>query len=564
MSDCNNLHKILGDSNFSDDIKTEDNIEELNTIERISLTTTDNGEIAFVTTGDLNLDFFGTVNRGISPENLLKKFKEAWNENQEHALKIVLNFRDIRNGKGEKLIGNLLMFFIKVLQPDIYSSIIERYIDMGSWKDILFLAEITFHYNDLTESNFTNDIEINLFKTQLNKDINSENPSLCAKWAPSEGCHYDKNAKIAHTIMEKMNLSPREYRKMLTELRKKISIVESMLSQNNLDLINFSTLPAKAHLFYKKAFSRDENAQNKSSVERRKLHLRYQKYTEDLKSKTNNVKANFKGIMPHEITRQIINSEHGTLLENQWESIRNNVKTSGIFDFCVSVVDVSGSMDTSTVPRPLDVAIALGILVSECAVGPFNNKVITFHEDPQVYNLAHYNSLEAKVKIIKNMPWGGNTDIEKVFDKIIEIGKNFNIPRDRMPKRLFIFTDMQFDKVSGNKIKTFDKIKEKFNKNNYTMPQIVCWNLSNVKSVIFTKNDENICMLSGYSSEILKSFLTTEKIDPCSILLGILSKYKLPENLQFSKINSKTFSVSSLEVAIDITKFYHRDSYKFR
>ena len=109
---------------------------------------------------------------------------------------------------------------------------------------------------------------------------------------------------------------------------------------------------------------------------------------------------------------------------------------------------------------------------------------------------------------VKALPWGGNTDIEAVFNKIIDTGVLMSIPQEQMPDRLFIFTDMQFDQVSGNRLKTFDKIKDKFAKSGYKMPQIICWNLRSVSNVVFTKNDSDVCMLSGFSTPILKAFLT--------------------------------------------------------
>ena len=72
-------------------------------------TFTENASVAFKTTGSACLDFFSTVVRTTDVSSLLAKFVAAWNEDPENALKLVLNLRDIRGGKGEKKSSILLM-----------------------------------------------------------------------------------------------------------------------------------------------------------------------------------------------------------------------------------------------------------------------------------------------------------------------------------------------------------------------------------------------------------------------------------------------------------------------
>ena len=510
-----------------------------------SLTTTENGEVAFNTTGDKNLDLFGTVNRDVQVNTLVSKFVDAWNENPEYAIKVLLNFRDVREGKGEKLISKIMFLVIKIVHPDIYEKLVPLFVEVGCWKDLLFLYEMGLYYGVQTSN--SRSVEIIAFANQLIDDKKSEHPSLCAKWAPTEGCHFDRKTKVAKRLMREMNLKPKEYRKMLTDLRTKVKIVESQLSQRRTSEINFSAVPSRAHLLYKKAFLRGKNADGEESAERTELKERYEKYLADLKA--GKEKANFKGVMPHEIVKEILssNGKDIELLENQWNSIRNEIAELSVFDRCVSIVDVSGSMESGgrgdATPRPIDVAVALGILVSECSKGPFKHKMFTFHEKPSLMDFSNHTSLYQKVCAVKKMPWGGNTDIEAVFDKILDTGRFANLTQEQMPDRLFIFTDMQFDQVSGQRLKTFDKIKNKFDKYGYKMPQIICWNLRSIDSVVFTKNDADVCMLSGFSTPILKAFLTCQEISPLIVFLAAINHYKLPE------IVLKPIPVNAVDVA---------------
>lgn len=489
-----------------------------------NLTITTNGENAYKSTGNKNLDLFSTVNRDVNIHDLVIKFINAWNEDPECAIKVLLNFRDIREGKGEKNISKIMLFIIKFSHSDIYEKLLPIFIEVGCWKDLLFLYEMSLYYN------IDNTTEISTIVRQLNKDINSDNISLCAKWAPTEGCHFDKKTGITKKIISHMNLTPKEYRKIITNLRNKLKLVECQLSQQKFTEITFSNIPAKAHILYKNAFLRNSNVEGIVSIERIELNKRYIKYIDSLK--IGKEKANFKTIMPHEIINEIKKTKglNIELLENQWNSIREQISKLSIFDRCVSIVDVSGSMSMfNKNPMPIDVSIALGILVAECAKGEFANKMFTFSEVPELVDINNCENLYKKINKVQNMSWGASTNLEAVFDNILRIANYFNIEEDKMPNRLFIFTDMQFNQVSGDNYNTFDKIKEKYKKNGYNMPHIICWNLASVNSVPFTQYDNNVCMLSGFSIPILKAFLTCQEITPISIFLSNIDKYNLPD-----------------------------------
>ncbi len=497
-------------------------IDELTDCNHGSVTVTENGETAFDGLGgEKVLDFFGTVNRDSSISNTVDYFRNAWNENPELTLKTLFNFRDIRGGKGERTIPRVLMFVIKLQDPDLYANILPAFVELGYWKDVNYLAELSIRYDMENIST-----EVDLFTNQLNFDRTSQRPSLCAKWAPSEGSHYDKAPiLLAQRIRKGLELSEKGYRKLLSSLRTKIKIVESQLSQGNLDQINFGQIPSRAHLLYKKAFWRDKNATGVETEARRRLSVRYQEYLINLEKGVE--KVNYKGIMPHEIVNKIHNYDYDAVLEQQWAGIRQELEDLGVFERCVSIVDVSGSM----YGQPMDVAIALGILISECAQGPFRHKVITFHHQPHFISLEQHEHLYQKVKTVKGMEWGMNTDIEKVFDRMLEMGRFNNLTAEQMPNRLFIFTDMQFDQVSGRRLKTFDKIAERFEREGYQMPQVICWNLRTVGPVPFQHTDEGVAMLSGFSAELLKSVLTGDSFTPMDVFLNAVNHYVIPSGV---------------------------------
>lgn len=553
---------------LNEDVNSDTFDEELND-EFSNFTVTENGEFAFRSIGEKTLDFFGNINRDATTTKVVNSFMSSWNEDPELTLKVLFNFRDIRGGKGEKKISRTLMFVIKKIYPEIYEKILKEFVNLGYWKDLLYICEISKLYEMSTSVDF----EVNMMANQLiqdlltyNKNKKSKTPSsisLCAKWAPTEGTHFGKaDLRLDKKISTKLELSPKEYRKMISLLRKELKTVEMSMSTQKFNEIEFGKLASKSHMLYRKAFLRGTNVEKTPSKRRTELKVRYEKYLDQLTREDTNVNVNFKGIQPHEIVTRIQKDKSGSeLLEAQWKEIRNNIKKSGVFKDTVSVVDVSGSMHGSigkNGPAPVDVAMALGILVSECCEGPWKEQVITFDNNPEFVNLRKFEKLVQKVNHVYNMKWGGSTNLEKTFDAILNLAVNNSVPKEDMVKKMFIFTDMQFNQITNNdNFKTFDKISNKYEKYGYKMPQIICWNLRTVSAVPFEIDDNGVCMLSGFSSELMKAVLNhsdlNETMSPRTIFMNAVGHYKIPkiENLENCKsMNLELIDLKKLETIL--------------
>ena len=86
---------------------------------------------------------------------------------------------------------------------------------------------------------------------------------------------------------------------------------------------------------------------------------------------------------------------------------------------------------------PVDVSVALGLLVSELSEKPWKGKVITFSESPELH-LIEGEDLESKCEFMREMEWGNKTDFEKVFDLILRVAVKGNLKPEEMIKRLYI------------------------------------------------------------------------------------------------------------------------------
>ena len=98
------------------------------------------------------------------------------------------------------------------------------------------------------------------------------------------------------------------------------------------------------------------------------------------------------------------------LLALQWDKVKENVlqnKDSGVglnLGNVVPLVDVSSSMDG----LPMEVAISLGILVSEITNPAFSDTFITFSTEPEWVSLKGL-TLQEKIKKIRKSSWAGST-----------------------------------------------------------------------------------------------------------------------------------------------------------
>lgn len=515
-------------------------------------TYTENGDKAYASSGDYNLDFFTKITRTATFDQYINSFINAWNECHQVAFQNLMNMRDVRNGKGEKLIPVAIMVYLKLsLDSDTYRVILENFVKYGCWKDVVRIYDIYCRYCKRNTINILNKIEIEIIADKLKTDSQSNDlVSLCAKWAPSENSHYDKSpTNAAKEIMTKMGLSPKNYRKMLSSLRKKINVLESNLSTQQYENINFSQIPSVAMMKSAPMFKRDCNSKNIVSEKRINLQTAYMKYLEGLKKGTE--KVNTVGIQPHELIGKYMtnNAQLDDLTENQWLDIVNRVRTSGVFRDVTAIVDVSGSMNG----QPMQVAIALGILLSDCTSGPFHGKVITFHTTPSWYILTGSTLME-KVNCLKKAPWGGSTNISAVFDLILSQAVSAQLTQDEMVKTLFIFTDMQFDSCDSKHKTSIELAKIKFNEKGYQLPRIVCWNLrsSITGTSPFCKNEDGYAMMSGFSAELLKYILTSNDFNPLAILSNTLKNYIVPDEI--TTCSSKLIYNPALNLENDIEK----------
>ena len=219
----------------------------------------------------------------------------------------------------------------------------------------------------------------------------------------------------------------------------------------------------------------------------------------------------------------------------QWKVLEDEVRKLGVLEDCIIVVDTSSSMETPDF-LPLDIACAMGLIVSAVIEGEFKGHVITFNSTPE-FVVIKDGELHERYKQIKNIGWGGSTNLQATFDMILERGKAAGLKDTEMPKRLIIVSDMQFNTIGGriNNITNFQEIERKYTESAYKRPDIIFWNVNGESNDFpVTVDDNGTCLISGASPSILKSIIRTKDINSVSILRDVIDDIRYePVKLQF-------------------------------
>ena len=492
-------------------------------------TYTENGATALKSTNSAVLDAFGMLGTygkshylNESFDIVLDIFYKAWVEDKQLAIKLLFYMRDIRGGQGCRTLFRIIVTSLANTNPEYVINNLDNFLFYGRGDDLLCLLDTPIKEE-----------VIKYIEEVLYEDMTSVKSggscSLLAKWLPSENASSKTTKYYARILIEGLKTTPSKYRKMLSTLRKHITIVETLMSQNKWGQIDFEKLPSRAAMLYSNAFYK---------------HVKdnYIEYLKNLAS--GNSKVNAGALFPVDIIHKVFMNYYGystkdkILYSAMWDALPNYFEEAGKDETGICVVDTSGSMYGT----PFEVAVSLGMYCADKAKGPFKNHFITFSNKPQLQEIKGENIYE-KVHCLYRADWGMNTNLEAVFDLILESAIRANLSQEDIPNKLYIISDMQFDAATTIKNEgTFmDNMSAKFEEYGYTMPAIVYWNVRTSDCGMFqsTKDGINCCMVSGYSPSLFKSVLlgteyeevvnkdgsvsTKVKLDPMTIMLNTLN-----------------------------------------
>ncbi|KAL0735991.1 hypothetical protein Bca4012_012201 [Brassica carinata] len=408
-------------------------------------------------------------------------------------------------------------------------------------------------YSQDPDYRFLHERVSDLFADYLMKDLEflksgeTNKISLAAKWCPSLDSSFDKATLLCESIARR--LFPREsfteyegveeahyaYRvrdrlrkQVLVPLRKTLQLPEVYMGAKDWGSLPYNRVASVAMKSYKEIFLNHDAE-------------RFQKYLQDAREGKTKIAAG--AVLPHEIIGELEAGDGGQVAELQWKRMVDDLKKKGSLTSCIAISDVSGSMAGD----PMEVSVALGLLISELTDEPWRGKLITFSGDPEL-QVVEGDDLREKTRFVRRMKWGMNTDFQKVFDLILKVAVDGRLKPEQMIRRVFVFSDMEFDQAAvstsseshyntrvtygyttrdANRWETdYEAIARKYREAGYgdVVPEIVFWNLRDSRSTPVNGSKKGVALVSGFSKNLIKMFLDNDgEINPMAIMETAIS-----------------------------------------
>ena len=325
----------------------------------------------------VDLNFAVASMRGMEPDEIERRWIEAYVDNPKEAIKWLFYAGDVRGGLGERRLFRII--FNHMVRSNSKSH--------EAAKRLLYLIPEYNRWDSLFVSTYGTNLwqdTLNIVKDQLRKDIDAmksnQSVSLMAKWLPVENTRNKERRAMALSIINSLGITERNYRKVRHELNVYLDTVELKINAKEFAAINYEKVPSKANLKYKDLFLKNDE-------ERRNAYL------ESVSKGEAKIHAGV--VYPYEIVAKytpevsywnIIRSvgELDRSLEEMWRNLPNYDMNNRKI---LSIVDGSGSMWNPIPHTEIPawcVGVAMGIYYSERLTGELHNTFMSFGRDPQI------------------------------------------------------------------------------------------------------------------------------------------------------------------------------------
>ncbi|TYJ58471.1 hypothetical protein B9479_000678 [Cryptococcus floricola] len=347
--------------------------------------------------------------------------------------------------------------------------------------------------------------------------------SFAAKWAPTPGKSADKTLHIAtglsallfpsfdnHWARQKLQ------KEVLTPLREALAVPEVAMSKRSWK-IDYTKVPSRAM---------SRNAQSFADNDPKGFRA----YIEKVASGRSTISG--ASMMPHELLLNVLAKDNKSVILKQlaglqWATLVESIRSSSSSDLsnCIAIADVSGSMGSieynmgsAKAPQPILPCIALTLLLSELSEAPWKGHFFTFSEDPKFEYIDPTLPLAERAAKLNRSNWGMSTQFAKTYELILQNAMREKLAPEKMVKKLFVFSDMQFD-IAGEASygeTEHQTMRRRFKEEGYKIPELVYWNLASREKGTpkpAKSNVEGVTLFSGFSGALMKFFLGEEAVD---------------------------------------------------
>jgi Domain of unknown function (DUF2828). len=284
------------------------------------------------------------------------------------------------------------------------------------------------------------------------------------------------------------------------------------MSANQWTDINYESVPSRAMKIYSRAFARhDENG--------------FATYKQALAK--GEAKINAGTLYPYDLVKPLLLSHWSDvnfdeeITTAQWKALPDYVEKG---QNVMIMADTSGSM-TCNGYLPIASSISLAMYFAERNTGAWHNLFMTFESNPHLIEIDDRLSFVDKVHSVSNAPWGGSTNIEAAFRKLLDVAVKNNVPANEMVKSIVIISDMEFNYASSRRDDSFyDTIERMYHEAGYEVPGIVFWNVNSIKETFHTNaNQRNTVCVSGCAATTFKNLINLIGKTPYDLMMEVLS-----------------------------------------
>ena len=517
--------------------------------------------------GDPRVALSALLVRGADVDGIEKLMCEAMQNPSSLEDVVVLAFqtRDIRGGKGERLLFKQMLAILFNRVPQLTLSLLDLVPEYGCWDDLFSLKQ-----PQLIEK------VLEITVDQLLNDSSTEDGgkvSLCAKWAPRE----DRQGDLAKLLAKKIfpgeqNLSRRlkAYRKLVVGLNKRLQTTEIKMCDHHFADIEPGHVPGRCLQKHMRAFLNETLKKvPRGSVYRPRMEhdLRHEDDEDRMacrehfqehfaKAAKGEAKLNgSKTVFPHELVKKadnimahhVMNPEEDPHEDEKnailgvWRQMVADAKAAGGLGRSIAMCDFSGSMMSSARngDTPYWVSMAMGLLISEVTTEEFKDTFLTFDSQPRMHFMRPGSDLFERLRGLENLGQGLSTDFQAAMGLVLGRLKQTRCRPGQEPENLIVLTDMNWDQACGSNeqspytdnsyrhvVKTnpwqthVEMIRESFKRAGedmwgvpLKMPRIVIWNIASTSVDFHAQADtEGVIMLSGWSPSLFKALQSGEEI----------------------------------------------------
>lgn len=468
-----------------------------------TMTHTENGAVALNTTGDKCLDFFSTIGalRKADDLRVQRLFADAYNEAPLLATKIAFYGRDVRGGLGERKVFRTLLTYMAEYHPEALRPNLDLIGVYGRYDDMYSL--IGTPLEDEMWAAMKKQFEEDLENLHADKAV-----SLLAKWIKTADASSEKTRKLGILTAQKLGYPVYNFKRMVRALRRKIGVIESLMSAGRWDEIEYSAVPSRAMMIYRNAFERHDE-------------YRYKEFID--KAVNGDVKINSSTLYPYDLIEKIatlgwanIKAKEDKTVEAQWRQLPDYVEKG---TNALVMADTSGSMSG----RPLNTAIGLAIYFAERNKGEYHNMWMSFSRRPRIH-LLKGETLAQKISSIDVNDWQQNTDLCAAFQLVLDIAINNHVPQEEMPKSLIVISDMEIDACSSGSWTFYDAMAANYREYGYEIPNIVFWNVNSRHDVFHADHTrKGVQLVSGQSTTVFKQLMSCIGMTPTEAMVKTIN-----------------------------------------